>query len=161
MEEMLNKSKLERLLRDSYANYVVQTALDYAEPAQRLKVKIYMSVYIWKLPSWPTLVTFSSLLNVFDHCYLLYATHLMANASRVKSTVKLSDRFHIILISMPWQRWVIWLRTWHWFHHQCHQRPLELSVLFQCSIIIESACSFIFVMSFNHCTISSKKTVYT
>ena len=46
MEEMLNKSKLERLLRDSYANYVVQTALDYAEPAQRLKVKIYMSVYI-------------------------------------------------------------------------------------------------------------------
>ncbi|ORY74336.1 armadillo-type protein [Protomyces lactucae-debilis] len=35
IEELLNKSRLEKLLRDSYANYVVQTALDYADPKQR------------------------------------------------------------------------------------------------------------------------------
>jgi len=33
--EMLNRSRLEKLLRDSYGNYCVQTALDYADPAQR------------------------------------------------------------------------------------------------------------------------------
>lgn len=32
---MLNKTRLEKLLRDSYANYVVQTSLDCADPAQR------------------------------------------------------------------------------------------------------------------------------
>ncbi|KAF8912896.1 ARM repeat-containing protein [Gymnopilus junonius] len=35
IEELLNRSRLEKLLRDSYGNYCVQTALDYAEPAQR------------------------------------------------------------------------------------------------------------------------------
>ncbi|KAJ8507226.1 hypothetical protein ONZ45_g10384 [Pleurotus djamor] len=35
IEEFLNRSRLEQLLRDSYGNYCVQTALDYAEPAQR------------------------------------------------------------------------------------------------------------------------------
>ncbi|KDQ54912.1 hypothetical protein JAAARDRAFT_80100 [Jaapia argillacea MUCL 33604] len=35
IEEMLNRTRLEKLLRDSYGNYCVQTALDYAEPAQR------------------------------------------------------------------------------------------------------------------------------
>ncbi|KAJ8521773.1 hypothetical protein ONZ45_g1585 [Pleurotus djamor] len=35
IEEFLNRSRLEKLLRDSYGNYCVQTALDYAEPAQR------------------------------------------------------------------------------------------------------------------------------
>jgi len=38
IEELINRSKLERLLRDSYANYVVQTALELADPIQRLKV---------------------------------------------------------------------------------------------------------------------------
>ena len=32
IEEMLNANELERMLRDSYANYVVQTAMDYADP---------------------------------------------------------------------------------------------------------------------------------
>ncbi|KAL9134916.1 MAG: hypothetical protein Q9175_003903 [Cornicularia normoerica] len=32
IEEMLNPNELERMLRDSYANYVVQTALDFADP---------------------------------------------------------------------------------------------------------------------------------
>ncbi|KAJ8580278.1 ARM repeat-containing protein [Rhizopogon salebrosus TDB-379] len=36
IEELLNRSRLEKLLRDSYGNYCVQTALDYAEPAQRM-----------------------------------------------------------------------------------------------------------------------------
>ncbi|KAG6332810.1 hypothetical protein ID866_6282 [Astraeus odoratus] len=35
IEELLNRSRLEKLLRDSYGNYCVQTALDYAEPGQR------------------------------------------------------------------------------------------------------------------------------
>ncbi|TFK57686.1 ARM repeat-containing protein [Heliocybe sulcata] len=35
IEEMLNRTRLEKLLRDSYGNYCVQTALDYAEPTQR------------------------------------------------------------------------------------------------------------------------------
>ncbi|KAL7416616.1 armadillo-type protein [Mrakia frigida] len=34
--ELLNRNRLEKLLRDSFANYVVQTALDYAEPGQRM-----------------------------------------------------------------------------------------------------------------------------
>ncbi|KAL8641693.1 MAG: hypothetical protein Q9228_001524 [Teloschistes exilis] len=32
IEEMLNTTELEKMLRDSFANYVVQTALDYADP---------------------------------------------------------------------------------------------------------------------------------
>ncbi|TFK88529.1 ARM repeat-containing protein [Polyporus arcularius HHB13444] len=35
ISELLNRTRLEKLLRDSYGNYCVQTALDYAEPAQR------------------------------------------------------------------------------------------------------------------------------
>ncbi|RHZ89699.1 hypothetical protein Glove_12g42 [Diversispora epigaea] len=38
IEEMLNKSKLDKLLRDSFANYVVQTSLDYADPVQRVQL---------------------------------------------------------------------------------------------------------------------------
>lgn len=34
--ELLNRTRLEKLLRDSYGNYCVQTALDYADPAQRI-----------------------------------------------------------------------------------------------------------------------------
>ena len=34
IEELLNRTRLEKLLRDSYGNYCVQTALDYAEPGQ-------------------------------------------------------------------------------------------------------------------------------
>ncbi|KAF4123614.1 hypothetical protein GMORB2_6315 [Geosmithia morbida] len=35
VEEMLDQQEMERLIRDSYANYVVQTALDYATPQQK------------------------------------------------------------------------------------------------------------------------------
>lgn len=35
---MLNWNQLDKLLRDSYANYVVQTSLDYADPIQRAQV---------------------------------------------------------------------------------------------------------------------------
>ncbi|KAI9477898.1 MAG: armadillo-type protein [Benjaminiella poitrasii] len=38
IEEMINKTQLEKLLKDSYANYVVQTALDFAEEAQYQKL---------------------------------------------------------------------------------------------------------------------------
>ena len=38
IEELLNRSRLEKLLRDSFANYVVQTSLDYADPVQRMRL---------------------------------------------------------------------------------------------------------------------------
>ncbi|KAI1994799.1 hypothetical protein LOZ51_001322 [Ophidiomyces ophidiicola] len=36
IQEMLPANELERMLRDSFANYVVQTAMDYADPETRL-----------------------------------------------------------------------------------------------------------------------------
>ncbi|KAF9583401.1 hypothetical protein BGW38_009553 [Lunasporangiospora selenospora] len=38
IEEMINKTRLDKLLRDSYANYVVQTSLDAADPIQRAQL---------------------------------------------------------------------------------------------------------------------------
>ncbi|KAF9184289.1 hypothetical protein BGZ51_003403 [Haplosporangium sp. Z 767] len=38
IEEMINKMRLDKLLRDSYANYVVQTSLDFADPVQRAQL---------------------------------------------------------------------------------------------------------------------------
>jgi hypothetical protein len=36
--EVLNRSRLEKLLRDSYGNYVIQTILDYCDIGQRMLV---------------------------------------------------------------------------------------------------------------------------
>ena len=38
IEEMFNGNELEKMLRDSFANYVIQTALDYADPDTRAKL---------------------------------------------------------------------------------------------------------------------------
>lgn len=38
IEEMLNSNELDKMLRDSYANYVVQTALDFADLETRTKL---------------------------------------------------------------------------------------------------------------------------
>ncbi|KAL7320845.1 hypothetical protein PS15m_000692 [Mucor circinelloides] len=38
IEEMVNRPQLEKMLKDSYANYVVQTALDFAEDSQHQKL---------------------------------------------------------------------------------------------------------------------------
>lgn len=38
IEEMLNANELEKMLSDSFANYVVQTALDYADPETKTKL---------------------------------------------------------------------------------------------------------------------------
>lgn len=38
IEEMLQPAELDRLLRDSFANYVIQTALDYANPAMKARL---------------------------------------------------------------------------------------------------------------------------
>lgn len=38
IEEMLNANELEKMLSDSFANYVVQTALDYADPDTKNKL---------------------------------------------------------------------------------------------------------------------------
>ena len=35
ISELLDRGRLERLVKDNFANYVVQTACDYAEPVQR------------------------------------------------------------------------------------------------------------------------------
>ncbi|KAH7104735.1 ARM repeat-containing protein [Auriculariales sp. MPI-PUGE-AT-0066] len=35
IDELLNRNRMEKLLRDSFGNYCVQTALDYADPNQR------------------------------------------------------------------------------------------------------------------------------
>jgi hypothetical protein len=41
INELLNQECLEVLLRDSFANYVVQTALDFASTEQREKVSTF------------------------------------------------------------------------------------------------------------------------
>ncbi|KAF4447360.1 hypothetical protein F53441_9104 [Fusarium austroafricanum] len=38
VEELLRNSEMERLLRDSFANYVIQTALEYATPHQKYRL---------------------------------------------------------------------------------------------------------------------------
>ena len=38
IEEMVQPTELDRLLRDSFANYVIQTALDYANPAMKARL---------------------------------------------------------------------------------------------------------------------------
>lgn len=38
INEMLQPAELDRLLRDSFANYVIQTALDYANPAMKVRL---------------------------------------------------------------------------------------------------------------------------
>ncbi|KAG9233476.1 armadillo-type protein [Amylocarpus encephaloides] len=38
IEEMLQPAELDRLLRDSFANYVIQTALDYANPSMKARL---------------------------------------------------------------------------------------------------------------------------
>lgn len=38
IEEMLNSNELEKMLRDSYANYVVQTAMDYGDPEVKARL---------------------------------------------------------------------------------------------------------------------------
>jgi len=42
IEEMLNINELEKMLRDSFANYVVQTAMEYADP--EMKVRLVESI---------------------------------------------------------------------------------------------------------------------
>ncbi len=42
INELLNPDKLESLLKDLYANYVIQTALDCADPLQRNNVRFWL-----------------------------------------------------------------------------------------------------------------------
>ena len=45
ISELLDATVLDGLLRDSYANYVVQTALDFAQDDQKFKVYIHILSY--------------------------------------------------------------------------------------------------------------------
>lgn len=38
IEELLQPNELDRILRDSFANYVIQTALDYANPSMKIRL---------------------------------------------------------------------------------------------------------------------------
>lgn len=38
IDEILNGNELEKMLRDSYANYVVQTAMEFADPETRIRI---------------------------------------------------------------------------------------------------------------------------
>jgi Pumilio-family RNA binding repeat len=38
IEEMVNPNELEKMLRDSFANYVVQTAMEYADPEMKIRL---------------------------------------------------------------------------------------------------------------------------
>ena len=71
--EVLNRSRLEKLLRDSYGNYVIQTILDYCDPAQR------MIVSTLRIASEPRLTC--SLSSVSDPFFLPSETRHTENES--------------------------------------------------------------------------------
>jgi len=71
---------LEKLLRDSYGNYVIQTILDYCDPAQRMIVsQLIRSIGL-------TLISSSS--NVFDLSSLPSETRLTESEFSPSSPVK-------------------------------------------------------------------------
>ena len=76
----MNRSRLEKLLRDSYGNYVIQTILDYCDPAQRMIVsQLIRSIGL-------TLISSSS--NVFDLSSLPSETRLTESEFSPSSPVK-------------------------------------------------------------------------
>ena len=78
--EVLNRSRLEKLLRDSYGNYVIQTILDYCDPAQRMIVS---------RPAQNFRVTLTcSSSSVSDLSSLLSETRLTASESSPSSPVR-------------------------------------------------------------------------
>ena len=77
ISELLNMDKLESMLKDLYANYVIQTALDCSDPLQRNKVGYS--------PSSSPKLNFSSWLTVLNPCYPLFAIPLLANEFRTRS----------------------------------------------------------------------------
>ena len=71
---------MEKLLRDSYGNYVIQTILDYCDPAQRMIVsQLIRSIGL-------TLISSSS--NVFDLSSLPSETRLTESEFSPSSPVK-------------------------------------------------------------------------
>jgi hypothetical protein len=78
--EVLNRSRLEKLLRDSYGNYVIQTILDYCDPAQRMIVSQHIqSIGV-------TLTSSSS--SASDLSFLLSETRPTESGSSPSSPVK-------------------------------------------------------------------------
>lgn len=71
---------MEKLLHDSFANYVIQTSLDFADEDQRIQVKY--TLYFFKKSNSHFL--YYSLLNVLNLYYLLFVQHLMVNVFIVK-----------------------------------------------------------------------------
>jgi hypothetical protein len=79
--EVLNRSRLEKLLRDSYGNYVIQTILDYCDPAQRMIVSESRQTKRTKTLTY-------SLSSVFDLFCLLSETRHTGNEFSPSSLVK-------------------------------------------------------------------------
>lgn len=48
----MNQSVMEKLLHDSFANYVVQTSLDFAEEDQRAEVKRHKIIHVFNRLTW-------------------------------------------------------------------------------------------------------------
>lgn len=53
VEEILNSGEVERLVRDSYANYVVQTALEYATPYMKARLVDSIRPFLAQIRSTP------------------------------------------------------------------------------------------------------------
>ena len=64
--EVLNRSRLEKLLRDSYGNYVIQTILDYCDMGQRMVVSLRSTV-VGNLPRF-TMASYSRLTPQLIEC---------------------------------------------------------------------------------------------
>lgn len=65
----MNEASIEKLLRDSFANYVIQTCLEYADQDQRFEVGTLSSSRLYLLTDY---INFSvSLSKLSDHYYRL------------------------------------------------------------------------------------------
>lgn len=74
---------MEKLLHDSFANYVVQTSLDFADEDQRIEVSLCekRAMNGYSQTNW----FHHSLLSVFALCYPLYVQHLTVNVFTARS----------------------------------------------------------------------------
>ncbi len=86
----MNQTAMEKLLHDSFANYVVQTSLDFADEDQRIEVNIY-SFFLYRI----LIVLNDSLSNVFVLYYLLFVQRLMVSVFIARYSVIQSPMFVI------------------------------------------------------------------
>ncbi|OLL24452.1 Pumilio domain-containing protein isoform B [Neolecta irregularis DAH-3] len=86
--ELMEPSRLERVLRDSYANYVVQTCLDYADPAQRHDLAEAIRPH---LPSIRSAPHGRRIYSKLDPSNGTFATSLLHHAATTGASNKIGD----------------------------------------------------------------------